>query len=171
MVLLITGASHTGKTCLAQRMLNLYGYPYFSIDHLKMGIIRSGISDLEADCPEEEMTELLWPIVREMIKTAIENGQNLTVEGCYIPADWQEYFAPEYLREMKYVCLVMSKDYIRRNFDQIKKYANAIEKRKDDGWATPENLMHDNDAKLAIYKNAGLQYMHIYGTYPDNINS
>ena len=42
MVILITGASHTGKTLLAQRMLEKYKYPYLSIDHLKMGMIRSG---------------------------------------------------------------------------------------------------------------------------------
>ena len=40
MVILITGASHTGKTLLAQRMLEKYKYPAFSIDHLKMGLIR-----------------------------------------------------------------------------------------------------------------------------------
>ena len=42
MIILITGASHTGKTLLAQRMLEKYRYPYLSIDHLKMGLIRSG---------------------------------------------------------------------------------------------------------------------------------
>ena len=42
MIILITGASHTGKTLLAQRMLEEYQYPYLSIDHLKMGLIRNG---------------------------------------------------------------------------------------------------------------------------------
>jgi adenylate kinase family enzyme len=37
MIILLTGASHTGKTLLAQRMLEKYKYPYLSIDHLKMG--------------------------------------------------------------------------------------------------------------------------------------
>ena len=46
MIILITGASHTGKTMLAQKMLEKYGYPYLSIDHLKMGLIRSGNTDL-----------------------------------------------------------------------------------------------------------------------------
>ena len=41
MVILITGASHTGKTQLAQKLLEKYKYPYLSIDHLKMGLIRS----------------------------------------------------------------------------------------------------------------------------------
>ena len=58
MVLLITGASHTGKTVLAQKLLEKYNYPYLSIDHLKMGLIRSGYTKLtpEDDC---ELTNYL----------------------------------------------------------------------------------------------------------------
>ena len=46
MVILIAGASHAGKTALAQRLLEQYHYPYLSIDHLKMGLIRSGQTQL-----------------------------------------------------------------------------------------------------------------------------
>lgn len=46
MIVLITGASHTGKTVLAQKLLEKYHYPYFSLDHLKMGLIRSGYTAL-----------------------------------------------------------------------------------------------------------------------------
>ena len=76
MIILITGASHTGKTLLAQRLLEEYKYPYLSIDHLKMGLIRSGQTSLTPE-DDDALTEYLWPIVREMIKTAIENQQNL----------------------------------------------------------------------------------------------
>ena len=59
MIILITGASHTGKTLLAQRMLEKYSYPYLSIDHLKMGLIRSGITNLT---PKDDiaLTDYLW---------------------------------------------------------------------------------------------------------------
>ena len=87
MIILITGASHTGKTLLSQRLLEKYKYPYMSIDHLKMGLIRSRNTSLTPD-DDDELTEYLWPIVREIIKTVIENNQNLIVEGCYIPAGW-----------------------------------------------------------------------------------
>ena len=102
MIVLIGGASHTGKTAAAQRLLERYHYPYLSIDHLKMGLIRSGQTSLtpEDDC---ELTGYLWPIVREMIKTAIENEQNLIVEGCYIPYTWRESFEAEYLAHIRYV--------------------------------------------------------------------
>ena len=79
MVILITGASHTGKTLLAQRMLEMYKYPYLSIDHLKMGLIRSGKTNLTPE-DDDALTDELWPIVREMVKTAIENRQNPNVE-------------------------------------------------------------------------------------------
>ena len=90
MIVLITGASHTGKTLLAQRLLEKYHFPYLSMDHLKMGLIRSGNTTLTPLSEDRELTEYLWPIIREIIKTAIENGQNLIVEGCYIPYDWKE---------------------------------------------------------------------------------
>ena len=100
MVILIAGASHSGKTLLAQGLLEKYQYPYLSIDHLKMGLIRSGNTDL-TPMDDDKLTDYLWPIVREMVKTAIENKQNLIVEGCYIPFDWQKDFLPEYSREIK----------------------------------------------------------------------
>ena len=132
MIILITGASHTGKTLLAQKMLEKYKYPYLSIDHLKMGLIRSGNTNLTAMSENESLTSYLWPVVCEMIKTAIENGQNLIVEGCYIPVDWQAYFESSYLENITCYCLVMSEDYIRNNFESIMGCANAIENRLDD---------------------------------------
>ena len=101
MVVLIAGATHTGKTALAQRLLEKYKFPYLSIDHLKMGLIRSGKTSLSVT-DDENLTPYLWSIVKEIIKTAIENGQNLIVEGCYIPFDWKKDFEPEYLSKIKY---------------------------------------------------------------------
>ncbi|MDE5598850.1 MAG: AAA family ATPase, partial [Lachnospiraceae bacterium] len=64
MIILITGASHTGKTTLAQKLLEKYKYPYLSIDHLKMGMIRSGNTTLTPMSDDEALTEYLWQIVR-----------------------------------------------------------------------------------------------------------
>ena len=144
MIVLITGPSHTGKTALAQKILEKYGYPYLSLDHLKMGLIRSGHTDLTPMSDDESLTAYLWPIVREMIKTAIENRQNLTVEGCYIPFNWEEDFSDEYLENIKYCCLIFSENYIRTHFDDIKKYACVVEKRLDDNYFTIENAIQDN---------------------------
>ena len=143
MIILITGASHTGKTVLAQKLLEKYRYPYLSIDHLKMGLIRSGYTKLTPE-DDDKLTEYLWPIVREMIKTAIENRQNLIIEGSYIPFDWANGFAKEYLDNIRYFCLIMSENYIKNHFNNIKKYASAIESRLDDEWCTMESVLEDN---------------------------
>ena len=159
MIVLITGASHTGKTALAQKLLEKYKYPYLSIDHLKMGLIRSGNTKLTPMSDDKDLTAYLWPIVREMIKTAIENKQNLIVEGCYIPFDWQNEFDSEYLESIKYFCLVMSEKYIRNHFNNIKKYANAIENRLDDEWCTMESVLADNAEVLALAKRHNSNYI------------
>ena len=143
MIFLIAGASHTGKTVLAQTLLSQYQYPYFSIDLLKMGLIRSGNTHLTPE--DDSMLEAyLWPIVREMIQTAIENQQNLIVEGSYIPFSWKDSFAPPYLHHIRYCCLVMSQTYIQRHFDDIKQYACRIEARLDDSQCTLDSVLLDN---------------------------
>jgi len=170
MVILITGASHTGKTALAQKLLEKYQYPYLSIDHLKMGLIRSGNTDLTPLSEDGELTAYLWPIVREMIKTAIENKQNLVVEGVYIPFDWQKDFDAEYLENIKYVCLIMSQEYIKNHFADIKKYANVIEDRLEDEWCTMENLLADNRQMLAQAQHHGVPYLLIHDGYEIDLN-
>ena len=169
MIILITGASHTGKTALAQKLLEKYKYPYLSIDHLKMGLIRSGNTKL-TPMDDNELTEYLWPIVREMIKTAIENKQNLIVEGCYIPFDWQKDFGAEYLENIKYYCLIMSEEYIRNHFADIKKYANAIENRLDDACCTMESVLADNAEILDLAQKYNANYILIEDKYEINID-
>lgn len=120
MIILITGASHTGKTALAQILLEKYKYPYLSIDHLKMGLIRSGNTNLTPTSDDKDLTDYLWPIVCEIIKTSIENNQNLIIEGCYIPFDWEKSFTKEHLDSIKYYCLIMTEKYIKNHFDDIK---------------------------------------------------
>lgn len=136
MIILIAGASHTGKTVLAQKMLEKYKIPYFSIDHLKMGLIRSGNTNLTPE-DDVELGEYLWPIIREMIKTAIENSQNL----------------------------VMSETYINSNFNQIKEYANAVENRLDDSWCTKEFVLEENAHHFEMCKKYGCNYILIDEAY------
>lgn len=169
MVVLITGASHTGKTVLAQKLLEKYKYPYLSIDHLKMGLIRSGYTRLTPE-DDDELVDYLWPILREMIKTAIENGQNLIVEGCYIPFDWAKDFEERYLEQIRYYCLVMSEGYIKNHFSDIKKYASAVEKRISDEWCTLESVLEDNAQFLALAIKHHVNYVLIDDEYKIDID-
>lgn len=165
MIILLTGASHAGKTALAQKLLEKYNYPYLSIDHLKMGLIRSGNTNLTPMSNDADLTAYLWPIVREMVKTAIENKQNLIVEGCYIPFDWQKDFAPEYLEKIRYYCLVLSESYIKNHFEDIKAYANIIENRLDDGWCTMEQMLQDHAAVLSLAQAHKVNYVLVREKY------
>lgn len=170
MIILITGASHTGKTALAQKLLEKYKYPYLSIDHLKMGLIRSGKTELTPISDDADLTGYLWPIVCAMIKTAIENKQNLIVEGCYIPFDWAKGFEKKYLDNIRYYCLVMSESYIRSHFTDIKKYASIIENRLDDKWCTLENVLEENSRVLKLAQNHNVNYVLIDDKYEIDIN-
>lgn len=170
MIILITGASHTGKTLLAQRFLEKYGFPYLSIDHLKMGLIRSGYTRLTPMSDDEELTDYLWPVVREIIKTAIENGQDLIVEGCYIPFDWQNDFSKVYLEHIRYRCLIMSRRYILEHYEDIKSYACVIEDRQDDGYCTMDMLLRDNERMLELARKHGVEYTLIDSEYKVDIS-
>ena len=153
MIILITGASHTGKTFLAQRMLEKYRYPYLSIDHLKMGLIRSGNTSLTPE-DDDVLTDYLWPIVREIIKTAIENRQHLIVEGCYIPFDWRDDFDEQYLSSIRFICLAMTDNYIETHFDEIKSHSSDIESRLNDD-CTIDCLKEDNRRYVEGFRRAG----------------
>ena len=164
MVILVAGATHAGKTAYAQKLLEKYGYPYLSIDHLKMGLIRSGQTEL-TPMDDEKLTDYLWPIVREMVKTAIENGQNLIVEGCYIPFDWQTDFDASYLKHMRYICLVMSRGYIESHFADILEKASVIEHRLDDSDLCKEDLIVENEYNRSQCIACHLPYILIDETY------
>lgn len=169
MIILITGASHTGKTLTAQKLLEKYKYPYLSIDLLKMGLIRSGNTELTPE-DDDELEIYLWTIVREMIKTAIENKQNLIVEGGYIPFNWKEDFIDIYLNEIRYYCLVMSRNYIEQHFSAIKDYANEIEQRIDDTWCTLSSVLEDNAHYLEMCQKYNCNYILIDDCYQVDID-
>ena len=164
MIFLIAGASHTGKTILAQKLLEKYHYPYVSIDHLKMGLIRSGNTQLTVS-DDDRLTDYLWPILREMIKTAIENGQNLIIEGCYIPFNWRDSFESPYLENIHAFWLIMTKEYIEEYFGEILDHANDIEHRLDDSGCTKQWLIDENQKNLAACQHFGCPYILINENY------
>lgn len=169
MIILITGASHVGKTALSQKLLEKYKYPYLSIDHLKMGLIRSGNTTLTPESDEKALTDYLWPIAREIIKTAIENDQNLIVEGCYVPFEWSKDFEAEYLDNIRYYCLAMSNKYITNHFSDIKQYASVVENRGDDEWCTMEMVLRDNAEILEQCEKYKVNYILIDDEYQIDI--
>lgn len=165
LIILIAGGSHTGKTLFAQKLLEQYHYPYLSIDHLKMGLIRSGYCSLTPESDDAALTRYLWPVVREIIKTAIENRQNLIVEGCYIPFDFQADFPPDYLSEIQYVCLVLGECYIENHYRDILQHASEIEHRGTDDSISKQTLLKENRINLEKCMEYGLDYVLINNSY------
>lgn len=107
---------------------------------------------------------------RKIIKTAIENEQNLIVEGCYIPFDWSKDLTLEYLDKIRYFCLVMSEKYINTHFADIKKYANVIENRLDDEWCTAERVLAENAEFLKRARLNNVNYILIDDKYDVDID-
>ena len=169
MIILITGASHTGKTNLAQKFLERFHYPYLSIDQLKMGLIRSGNTNLTPQ-DDAKLTGYLWPIAREMIKTAIENDQNLIVEGCYIPYDWREDFTEDYISSIRFICLAFTDSYIEKHFDEIVRHASDIESRLDDSDFSKEFLKNENERFRELFFATGDNVVLIDGDYEKTLD-
>ncbi len=99
-----------------------------------------------------------------MIKTAIENEQDLIIEGCYIPFDWKNSFDADYLSQIKYICLVMSESYITSHFGDIVSFGNAIEKRLSNDISI-EDIIQDNQEYFRGCISYGLDYYLINDEY------
>lgn len=162
MVILLSGASRTGKTLLANKLVQKHSYFCISQDLLKMGLIRSGNTALTPE-DTEELRLYLWNVTKEIIKTAIENGQNLIVEGCYIPTNYRDYFEQEYLDNIRFVCLVMSENYLRVHFDDVVAHENDVERRADS--AELERLVRCNNYFLSRCRECNAPYLLIDGEY------
>ena len=169
MVILIAGTSHTGKTILAQKLLEKYKYPYISIDHLKMGLIRSKYTNISVE-DDENLEKYLWPIVREIIKTNIENNQNIIIEGVYIPFNFKDDFSEEYLKNIKYVCLIMTEKYIKNNIENILLYEDVIENRLYKDNINIDEFIEQNKYNLDMCKKYGYNYILIDDKYDIDLN-
>ena len=163
MIILISGTTHTGKTALSQRLMEKYKIPYFSIDHLKMGLIKSGNTSLSVN-DDEKLTPSLCAIAKEMRKTEIENKQNTIIEGCYIPFESHKDYDESYLREIKFYCLIMTAEYIENKFSEILKFENVIENRITTD-INKADLIADNRLNLQMCKKFGLEYILIDKNY------
>ena len=170
MIILLTGATHTGKTLLAQRLLERYHWPYLSVDHLKMGLIRSGQTEL-TPLDDEALTDYLWPILREIVRTAVENRQNLIVEGCYVPFDWRKEFTEAYLSSLRFLCLAMTDEYIDAHLDEIRDHACDVERRLDDSYCTADLLKTENRKYAEGFRAAGEKVVRIERDYNKTIGS
>jgi len=171
MIILISGVSHSGKTFMSQQLLEKYHIPYFCIDHLKMGLYRAN-----EDCgfTPFDSTELigdrLWPIVKGIVMTNIENKQNLIVEGCYLLPHYMKDFEAAYAEEIISVFLGFSQKYIEANYaSAIMKHRNAIEDRGDPEEGSVADYVGEHDAFRKQCLDSGVNYFEIDQSYEQEI--
>lgn len=171
MIILISAVGSTGKTLMAQKLLERYHIPYLSIDHLKMGLYRG---DKHCGFSPSDNTEVigdkLWPILKGIIMTNIENDQHIIIEGCYILPHYLKDFDISYSEEIISVFLGFSTNYIQENFEEkIVKYRNAVERRSWPEERSMKELIKEHKEFKAQCLQAGVRYFEIENDYDKEI--
>lgn len=82
MLYVLGGAPRAGKSIIAGKFLEKAGIPYFSLDILMMGFAK-GLPEygLDPDDDELRVAEQLWPVVKAMATTLVEDGIAYLIEG------------------------------------------------------------------------------------------
>jgi len=133
MVILIGGIGCTGKTLLASQLMKKTNIPYFPLDHLMMGIYR-GIPDCGFTPMDGQfiLGEKMWPVIRGIIMTNIENDHSIILEGFQLLPHLLRDFPADYLESILPVFVFFSEQYIKDYFeDKIIRYRSVIENRSD----------------------------------------
>lgn len=128
-----------------------------------MGLIRSGLINMTV-YDDEKLTEVLWPVTKEIMKTAIENHQSLIIEGCYVPVNWKDDFDEELLKQIQFVCLIMSESYINTHENDLLKHGDVIENRLEKS-INKEGFIHENKYWLDMCKTHQLPYVFVDEKY------
>lgn len=174
MVYLIGGASCSGKTTIAKEIMENKKINYLSLDNLKMGLVRTGLSkvlNFNIDDNDQLIKKNIWPIVKEIIKTVIENCQDLVIEGVYIDEDDLNNFSIEYSKFIKSVFIVFSEKYIKNNYNTIIKYLSISENKDyDESYMTITNFIKMHKKEKELCEKNKIKYIEINDNYIDEIN-
>lgn len=166
MILLVGGASCSGKTALAYELIKETHFPCFSLDHLKMGLVRGWPAcPFTADDDDQIITDALWPIVLGIIETNIENGQNLILEGCYFPYESLAKLIRKYPDSIRAGFIVFSADYIQDHFADFLAYREVVEKRLYLEERTAADLITQHTEVKKSCDAVGLTYVEVSDDY------
>lgn len=163
MVILLGGASHSGKTFLYKKLIDKYKIPCTSLDHIKMGMI-CGCNDcgFSAADSDEIIAEKMWGFIEGFIKTCLENKQNTILEGCYFPCEKVRKLLCD---DLAVIFIILSKQYIIENFDKIIKYENVVEDRKFPECREIEFFINENERIKEECIKYELPYFEITGDF------
>ena len=166
MVILIGGSSHVGKTMVSHRLIRKYGYECLSLDSLKEAFLKTQLGN-PGTRGDYQMRYWMWPFAAEVVRYAIQNGRNLIVEGCYIPAEWADSFSESELKKIRCVFIVMSENYLRAHENEVRDHANDIESRKGDDIDLKRLITCSQEFKEDCLR-TGTYYIEIDGEYDED---
>ena len=173
MVILIGGVGYAGKTYMAQQLLEKYHYPYLSIDHLKMGLYRASIGcGFTPQDSIEQIGEALWPILKGIIMTNIENEQNIIIEGAYLLPDKINALDESYHKHIISFYLCFSEVYIQHYFEtKVLHYRCAIEARGYENSDTIADYIADNQKQKHLCEKYDARFFEIQDDYHEEMNA
>lgn len=139
MVIIITGPSSTGKTFIANQLMEELEIPFFSMDWLKMGLYRSNPNIGFTPTDNKKTEEFLRPVIVEMIKTIQENQQSLIIEGIYVTNELLSQLDNVLVVNMKF-----SEQYIINSYVDIIKHRSVSELRQYDEERTVADFIKEH---------------------------
>ena len=171
-IILIGGVGCTGKTTFAAQLMKKHAMPYFPVDYLMMGLTRSGLANhFSATDTAELIGQELWPIVKAMVMTSIENKHSMVFEGFQLLPKYMATFEAAYQAHVVPLCLGFSNDYIDEHFTgSIANFRSQTEKRS----FSDERIQHmkSENAKMKIecakYK---IPFFEATSSYSEMINN
>jgi hypothetical protein len=85
MLYIVGGAARAGKSAVARRFLAETGVPYFPLDCLMMGFAK-GFPEHGVGPEDDELhvAELLWPVVKGIATTFVEEEIDYLIEGAQL---------------------------------------------------------------------------------------
>lgn len=127
MLYLIGGASRSGKTTTAKRIVNEAGIPYFSLDYLMMGLA-NGVPELGVHPTEGDFItgQRMWKIVDPMLTAMVENGIDYTVEGVQLLPAFVAEFQQKFAGDVR-CCFIGQSELDVTAIEEMKLHSSATE--------------------------------------------
>ncbi|MGO0713955.1 adenylate kinase [Bacillus subtilis] len=128
MLYIIGGASRSGKTTVAKRILEETKISYFSLDYLMMGIAE-GAPELAVNPTEEDIktAKRMWKIIDPLMRAMIENKIDYVIEGVQLVPSYLSKFEQDYLGKVKLCFIGKAEIDVQNSIDEIKFYSSKTE--------------------------------------------
>ncbi|BBH20095.1 hypothetical protein Back11_14400 [Paenibacillus baekrokdamisoli] len=128
MLYIIGGASRSGKTTSAKRILKESEIPYLSLDYLMMGIA-NGIPEFGVYPTEGDFItgQKLWKVVNPLMTAMVENEIDYTVEGVQLIPSYVSQFEQRYSGKVKPCFIGLAELNVKHSVEEMKFHSSKTE--------------------------------------------